>query len=112
MLLLIREPVTHEQIDQMAQEFYGLRIKLAVDVAREILAGGGALHYDCEQVLLTDGSQQQDVWGADWYPTTRIVEYDSLINLRPQQGNRSTELLDLRLRAKIKAIIYHLLEVS
>lgn len=49
----------------MAEPFFGLRIKLAVDVTREILAGGGELHFDCEQLLLDDGSQQENIWGAD-----------------------------------------------
>ncbi|HLO15823.1 MAG TPA: DUF5674 family protein [Anaerolineales bacterium] len=44
-------------------------IKLAVDVQRNILAGGGAMHVDCEAVLLEDGSQQEFIWGADWNPT-------------------------------------------
>jgi hypothetical protein len=57
-ILIIREPATAEQISQMAEAFNGAMIKLAVDVTRGILAGGGALHADCEQVLLEDGSQQ------------------------------------------------------
>ena len=43
-------------------------MKLAVDLERRILAGGGALHADCEAVLLGAGSRQEDVWGADWVP--------------------------------------------
>jgi hypothetical protein len=65
-ILVIREPATPEQLTQMRQEF-GSVIKLAVDVQRAILAGGGALHSDCEQALLDDGSLPEDVWGADWY---------------------------------------------
>lgn len=51
----------------------GSYIKLAVDVRRRMLAGGGTLHADCEAVLLEDGSQQMDVWGADWIPKTQEV---------------------------------------
>ena len=47
MILIIREPATPEQISQMAEAYFGLMIKLAVDVKREILAGGGELHADC-----------------------------------------------------------------
>jgi hypothetical protein len=110
MLIVLRELATPDQIMQLAEEYYGLRIKLAVDVTRGIVAGGGALHYDCEQALLDDGSRQEDVWGADWYPTTQSVGYDSLINLRPKQGNRSTEIQDPGLRAQIDAIVRRLLE--
>lgn len=36
-------------------------VKLAVDIERGILAGGGAMHADCEAVLLEDGSQVEQV---------------------------------------------------
>ena len=44
MTLIIRKPATNEQISQMAEIYDGVLIKLAVDVEREILAGGGAIH--------------------------------------------------------------------
>ena len=47
-------------------------LKLAVDIERGILAGGGELHADCEAVLLGNGSKQVDIGGADWYPLTLI----------------------------------------
>jgi hypothetical protein len=87
-------------------------IKLAVDVERDLLAGGGEYHADCEEVLLVDGSRQQDIWGADWYPDQRKVEFGALINIRPHQGNRSMEIEDPKLRAKIETIIRRLLEAG
>ena len=71
MILIIREQATPEQIEQMAETYVGLMIKLAVDVEQEILSGGGELHADCEQILLKDGGQQQNIWSADWYPEVR-----------------------------------------
>ncbi len=61
-------------------------IKLAVDVERKILAGGGEYHADCEEVLLVDGSHQEDIWGADWYPEHRKVEFGALIKYSPTSG--------------------------
>jgi len=87
----------------------GTYIKLAVDVRRNVMAGGGALHADCESVLLEDGSQQSDVWGADWIPSTQEVTYESLINIRPRQGNRGIELRDPALRSQIAHIVRELL---
>jgi hypothetical protein len=87
-------------------------IKLAVDVERSILAGGGEYHADCEEVLLEDGSRQEDVWGADWYPEQRKVEFEALINIRPHQGNRSMEIEDLKLRDRIETITRVLLQVD
>ncbi|RME50717.1 MAG: hypothetical protein D6796_02395 [Caldilineae bacterium] len=112
MLLLIEQPATPEQIHQMAEVFAGKMIKLAVDVKRGILAGGGVLHADCEQMLLEAGSQQEHIWGADWYPETAQVGFESLINIRPRQQNFGLEIQDPTLRSQIEAIVRHLLEAK
>jgi len=112
MILIIRETVTTEQIKQMTEQFDSNFVKLAVDVNREILAGGGELHADCEQALLEDNSQQVDIWGADWHPETRTVTFESIINIRPRQQNFSMEVQDPALRSKIEKIIRGLLEVA
>ncbi|MBO1049475.1 MAG: hypothetical protein HEQ10_17855 [Dolichospermum sp. DEX182a] len=54
MIEIIKVRATPEQIKQMLQElkFY---IKVAVDLERQILAGGGEMHFYCEQALLEDG---------------------------------------------------------
>ena len=59
---IIRSQATRDRIEEMLQAL-GNYIKLAVDIRRGVLAGGGTLHADCETVLLEDGSQQADVWG-------------------------------------------------
>ena len=84
-------------------------MKLAVDIQRGILAGGGVLHADCEAVLLENGSEQKDVWGADWNPATQEVTYESLINIRPRQNNRSLKILDPDRRDKVSEIASRLL---
>lgn len=112
MILIIRQPATSDQLTQMGEAFDGSLIKLAVDVDREILAGGGELHADCEAALLEDGSRQVDVWGADWYPQERQVGFESLINVRPGQQNFSLELQDPALRAQVETIVRRLLEVE
>ena len=57
MILIIRERATEQQLQDM-MEILETYIKLAVDVERGILAGGGAMHADCEAVLLEAVSQQ------------------------------------------------------
>lgn len=112
MILILRDSDIREQIEQMSEPYLGTRIKLAVDVEREIIAGGGELHYDCEQILLEDGSRQTNVWGADWYPDLKEVGFESLINIRPRQQNRSMEIQDPALREKIETIVCRLLEIN
>jgi Protein of unknown function (DUF5674) len=108
MILIVRSRATKEQINEMleAHRFY---IKTAVDIERGILAGGGELHADCEAMLLDNGSRQDNIWGASWNPLTQEVFYESLINIRPRQNNRSMEILDSGIREQIAQITQELL---
>ena len=104
MIHVVIDRATPQQMNDMLQALQTY-IKVAVDVHRRVLAGGGEMHADCEAVLLEDGSQQADVWGADWFPETRRVRFQSLINIRPKLGNRSMEVSDPNLRATIEDIV-------
>src|SRR4030043_1015785 len=106
---IIRQHAAEKEIKEMLEELQTY-IKLAVDVERNILAGGGEYHADCEEVLLEDGSRQEDVWGADWYPESRTVRFGGLINIRPHQNSYSMEIENPKLRERIETIIRQLLE--
>lgn len=108
MINIIRKPATSQQIQEMLQNLETY-IKLAVDIERRILAGGGTMHADCEAVLLEDGSRQASIWGADWNPTSQEVTFESLINIRPHQNNRSMEILDPEIREQVAQITYEFL---
>ena len=108
MVNLIQERATKEQLEEMLENLSSY-IKLAVDIERGILAGGGELHADCEAVLLENGSKQVDIWGADWYPLTQEVGYESLMNIRPRQNNRSMEIQDPMIRQQVAQIVQQLL---
>jgi len=111
MIHIISTPATPQQIEEMLQtlETY---IKLAVDIERGILAGGGVMHADCESALLENGSTQEDIWGADWNPTSLQVTFEALINIRPRQSNPSMEILDPLRRDRVAKIARQLLEHS
>ena len=70
---IIRQRATKKEIREMREELETY-IKLAVDVERDILAGGGEYHADCEEALLEEGGRQEDIWGADWYPESKTVD--------------------------------------
>jgi hypothetical protein len=84
-------------------------IKLAVDIERGILAGGGIMHADCEAVLLEEGRIREDIWGADWNPGAQEVTFESLINIRPRQKNPSMQILDPVIRERVRDIVVQLL---
>jgi len=88
MIHLIEDAASHEQLTEMLDAL-GSYIKLAVDVEKKVVAGGGEMHADCEAVLLENGSVQENVWGADWLPHSREVTFESLINIRPRQNGNS-----------------------
>lgn len=108
MIHIIHDRATKQQVGEM-MEMLETYVKLAVDIECGILAGGGAMHADCEFVLLEDGSQQEFIWGADWNPATQEVTFEALINIRPRQNNRSLELQDPTLRAQVEKITRNLL---
>jgi hypothetical protein len=108
MIHIISTSASKEQITEML-EVLGTYIKLAVDIELGILAGGGAMHADCEAVLLENGSKQESVWGADWVLSSGEVHFEALINLRPRQDNMSMEILDPGIRAKVTEIAQRLL---
>ena len=86
-------------------------VKYVADVERGIIAIGGEMHSDAEALLLEAGSQQADLWGANYYPgrgREGCIEYTSLINIRPAAGNRGMELLDPALRARLQEITFAL----
>ena len=82
-------------------------VKFVVDVERRVAAVGGELHADEEALLLDRGSRQEHLWGANYYPgrgEDGCIEYTSLINIRPAQGNRSMVIEDAALRDRIRDI--------
>jgi len=108
MIHLLRQRATAAQVAEML-ETLNVYIKLAVDIEQEIAAGGGALHADCEAVLLEAGGRQADIWGADWIPSSGEVLYEALINIRPSQNNPSMTILDPAIRARVKKVVEGLL---
>ncbi|MBG1266003.1 DUF5674 family protein [Nostoc sp. WHI] len=108
MILIIREAATSEQIEEMLKT-WEVFIKIAVDIERKVIAGGGVRHYECEQELLKDGSRQRDIWGADWSPSTQEIIFESIINIRPSQNNRSMVIRSPEIRERVTQITQQLL---
>lgn len=108
MILVISKKASQEEITKMALDFDGY-IKVVVDVEREILAGGGERHVDCEQTLLKEGSRQANLWGGGLDLETKEIDYNSIINLRPNQDNPSRDILSTEVRQKFDKIVKDLL---
>ena len=108
MIHVLKELASSTQINEMLQE-YDKMIKVVVDIRRRVLSGGGEMHSDCESVLLEDGSEQDDLWGANWYPAEQRIEFESLINIRPRLGNRNVLIQDENIRRQVESVTNELL---
>lgn len=108
MIHLFKQPASSSQIQEMLQE-YETMIKIVVDIRRRVLSGGGEMHSDCESALLEDGSEQDDLWGANWYPNKQRIEFESLINIRPRLGNRNILIQDESLRRQVESVTREIL---
>ena len=97
------------ELAEMAENMYGELVKAVVDVEKRIMVVDAGLHVDEEQLLLESGSSQADLWGINLYPDSYgdddFVEFDSMINIRPAQGNRSRSVEDADLRGRILEIV-------
>jgi hypothetical protein len=92
--------------------FFGDMVKFVADVERSVIAVGGELHADAEAVLLGNGSRQQDLWGANYYPgqgPDDSLEYTALINIRPSRGNRTMEIEDPVARERVRDLAFRLI---
>jgi hypothetical protein len=108
MIKIIRQKLSPSEVKSFLGQPYDQMIKFVIDIERNILAMGGELHADAEKILLEDGSSQQNLWGGNFYPLrppAKQIEYTSLINIRPSQGNLSLEQKDQNIRTKMFAII-------
>lgn len=104
---IIKEALTLHKLRQMAGQFGGM-VKAVVDVQKQLVAVDAELHSDLEALLLENGSRQKDLWGINLYPELPgddFVEFDSMINMRPSQGNKSRGVEDEALRRKIIEVV-------
>jgi len=105
---IITEQLTLAELRQMAADRFGNLVKAVVDIDRGLLAVDAELHSDLEALLLENGSKQKSLWGINLYPELQgdeAIEFDSMINVRPSQSNRSRGVEDAETRRQITEIV-------
>ena len=105
---IIREKLTLDELREMAQAMFGNMVKAVIDIDRELIAVDAELHSDLEALLLEDGSKQKSLWGINLYPEIEgdeFIEFDSMINMRPSQGNRSSGVENKEISKEIVKIV-------
>ena len=107
-MTIVSDNMTRLELRQMAESLFGDMVKAVVDVSKRSIALDAELHADLEAMLLESGSKQKDLWGINFYPELQgddFVEFDSMINVRPSQGNRGRGVDDEALRSQILSIV-------
>ena len=112
-IIIVTKTISKKELKQLAKRRFGDLVKAVIDIKRGIMAVGGELHADEEAELLKNGSQQSNLWGINLYPDEseeKWIKFDSVINIRPSQNNRSRDVENPEIREKIKDIIKNLTE--
>ena len=110
-VVLLDRRIDPQELARLIKAPFEDMVKYVVDVERRLIAIGGEMHVDAEQVLLEAGSRQADLWGANYRPgqgPQECIEFTSLINIRPAAGNRGMEVADPGLRDKVREITFEL----
>lgn len=105
---IVDKPITLAELKTMAADLFGNLVKAVVDIERGAMAIDAQLHSDLEALLLEQGSRQKDIWGINLYPDLTgdaFIEFDSMINLRPVQGNMSRGVDNEKIRKKIEKVV-------
>ena len=111
--LLFKSPIERAVTRQLAQDSFEDMVKFVVDLDRRVICVGGGLHSDEEQILLEDGSQQDNLWGANYYlddSGDARFEYTSMINIRPLQNNKSQQIESAEIRNQVYSLAVHFFE--
>lgn len=105
----IIKDISIKELQELAGNLFGDMIKAVIDIRQELVVVDAELHADEEEYLLEQGSKQEDLWGFNLYPedfgTDDFIEFDSIINIRPRQNNRSRSVDNAEVREKIKSIV-------
>lgn len=106
---IVQATISLEELKKMSDSMFGSLVKAVVDIEQEIMVVDAPLHSDQEELLLEAGSLQNNLWGINLHPqafgTPAFIEFDSMINLRPGEGNKSRGVDDPIIQDKIRTII-------
>ena len=106
---LVTTSIALSELEPMSKKMFNSIVKAVVDIEREVMVVDAEMHADEEAFLLENASEQRNLWGINLHPslygTDDFVEFDSMINIRPIDDNRSRTIINPKLRDKIKALV-------
>lgn len=103
MLITKNTSFTKEEIVKL-RELFDVYIKTVIDIKNRICSAGCDRHFDSEKILLEQESKQEDLWGGGIDLETKIIDCNSMINIRSKQGNTSNEIQDKNKRDEFEKL--------
>ena len=111
-IIVLESRIAPSLLRRLVERGFVEMVKYVADVRRDLIAIGGELQADGEQLLLESGSRPEDLWGANYYPgrgRETCIEFTALINIRPTRGNPGMEIQDSAMREKVRSLTYELI---
>ena len=99
MVITKSEPYTKEEIEKLRETFDSY-IKTVIDINKKVCSAGCDRHFESEQILLEQGSEQSDIWGGGIDMDSKTIDFNAFINIRPSNNNPSNDILDPLKRKK------------
>lgn len=99
MIITKSTPFTIEEIEKLKEQF-DTYIKTVIDINKKVCSAGMDRHFEGEELLIKESSNQSDLWGGGIDLETKTIDFNSFINIRPRDNNTSNEIQDLDIRKK------------
>jgi len=103
--MIITKASSYTKIEtKKLKELFDPYIKTVIDIRTKMCSAGCDRHFESEQILLKDGSRQTDIWGGGIDLETKIIDFNSFINIRPNDENTSSEIQDAKIRKEYEEL--------
>lgn len=98
------EPFSKEEIEKLKEQFE-VYIKTVIDIEKKICSAGMDRHFEGEKILLDQRSKQSNLWGGGIDLETSTIDFNSFINIRPNDNNQSNEIQNPETRKKFEELM-------
>ena len=112
---ILDNKINIEEVKKLADSWHGTMIKGTVDVELRRVALGGDYHIESSEILTSSGSKFEDVWGFNIrFEENKdgVLEFDSMVNIKPNFGNRSRGINNQEVIKKATHIIYKFIDLK
>ncbi|MCR5556322.1 MAG: DUF5674 family protein [Butyrivibrio sp.] len=80
--MILRQRTSIEEIQQMEPSYFDDMVKIVIDDKRELVAVNMEMHSDLGIELYDDGSNEDDLFGANIYYGDHSIEWSSTLNVK------------------------------